>query len=171
VTYGPVLPITAAHVVDRFDCGSIAQTDWLRRHALQAHRTDSSRVRVVTHLGDPQVVGYYALAAGAVERATAPERVARGMPRHPVPVVLLTRLGVDLGEQGRGLGRALLRDALVRIAVAADEIAARALLIHCENERARAFYLHLAEFETSPTDPLHLFLLLTDLRRSLPGEE
>jgi GNAT superfamily N-acetyltransferase len=138
---------------------------------LQAHRTDSSRVRVVTRLGDPHAVGYCALAAGAVERMEAPGRVARGMLRHPVPVVLLTRLGVDLHEQGRDLGRAVLRDALVRVAAAADEIAARALLLHSEDARARDFYLHLAEFGPSPTDPLHLFLLLADLRRSLPGEE
>ena len=169
MTYGPVVPIGVGHVVDDFDCGSAAQTRWLRRHALQAHRTDAARVYVVTRASDPRVAGYYALAAGAADREDAPGRVARGMSRHPVPVVLLARLGVDLREQGKGLGRALLVDALVRVAAAADLIAARALLIHCESAAARAFYLRQAEFEPSPTDPLHLFLLLGDLRRSLPG--
>ena len=165
--YGPIVPITPAHVTDEFDCGSVAQTDWLRRRALQADRTDSSKVRVATRLDDPHVVGYYALSAGSVAPGEAGPRTAKGMARHPIPVVILARLGVDRNEQGRGLGQTLLRDALLRVASAADEIAARALLIHCESEDARRFYLHIAEFEPSPTDALHLFLLLSDLRRSL----
>jgi GNAT superfamily N-acetyltransferase len=171
VTYGPVVPITPSHVTDRFDCGSAAQTLWLRRYALQAHRTDSSRVRVVTHEGDQDVVGYYALSAGAVEPAGVPARVAKGMPRYPIPVVILTRLGVHLEEQGRGLGRALLRDALVRVAAASEEIAARALLVHCEDDGARRFYERFGELEPSPADPLHLYLLMSDLRRTLAPPE
>lgn len=167
MTYGPVVPITTSHVTDRFDCGSAAQTLWLRRYALQAHRTDSSRVRVVTHEGEPNVVGYYALSAGAVEPAGVPAGVGKGMPRYPIPVVILTRLGVHLDEQGKGLGRALLRDALVRVATASEEIAARALLVHCEDDGARRFYEHFGEFEPSPADPLHLYLLMSDLRRTL----
>lgn len=167
MTFRPAEPITAEHVTDAFDCGSDAQTSWLRKHALQAHRTDTSRVQVVTRQGERRVAGYYALAAGSVSPADVPARVAKGLPRYPVPVVILTRLGVDLGEQGRGLGAALLRDALLRVASAAEEIGARALLVHCESEEAAAFYRHLAEFDESPTDPLHLFLLLGDLRRSI----
>jgi len=167
VTFGPVVPITTSHVTERFDCGSPAQTLWLRRHALQAHRTDSSRVRVVTHMGDHDVVGYYALSAGGAEPAGVPVRVAKGMPRYPIPVVILTRLGVHLDEQGKGLGRALLKDALVRVAAASEEIAARALLVHCEDEAARRFYERFGEFEPSPLDPLHLYLLVSDLRRTL----
>jgi GNAT superfamily N-acetyltransferase len=167
VTHGPVVPITASHVTERFDCGSAAQTLWLRRHALQAHRTDSSRVRVVTHEGDHDVVGYYALSAGAVEPAGVPVRVGKGMPPYPIPVVILTRLGVHLEEQGKGLGRALLRDALVRVAPASEEIAARALLVHCEDVVAQRFCERFGEFEPSPLDPLHLYLLMSDLRRTL----
>ena len=167
MTYGPVVAIATSHVTDRFDCGSAAQTLWLRRHALQAHRTDSSRVRVVTHDGDQDVVGYYALSAGAVEPAGVPVRVGKGMPRYPIPVVILTRLGVHLDEQGKGLGRALLRDALVRVAAASEEIAARALLVHCEDDGARRFYERFGEIEPSPADPLHLYLLMGDLRRTL----
>ena len=167
MTYGPVVPITTSHVTDRFDCRSAAQTLWLRRYALQAHRTDSSRVRVVTHEGDHDVVGYYALSAGSVEPAGTPVRVGKGLPRYPIPVVILTRLGVDLTEQGKGLGRALLRDALVRVAAASEEIAARALLVHCEDVVARRFCERFGEFEQSTTDPLHLYLLMSDLRRTL----
>jgi GNAT superfamily N-acetyltransferase len=169
VTSGQVESISSEHITDEFDCGSEAQTTWLRKHALQAHRTDTSKVRVVTRVGDKRVAGYYALAAGSVALEDAPPRVAKGMPRYPVPVVILTRLGVDRKEQGRGVGRALFRDALLRVASAAEEIAARAVLIHCEGETAKAFYLRFGEFEESPTDPLHLFLLLSDLRKSSTG--
>ena len=171
MSYAPIESISTEHITQDFDCGSDAQTNWLRKHALQAHRTDSSRVRVVTRDGEKRVLGYYALSAGAVERASAPARIAKGMPHHPVPVVILTRLGVDRAAQGRGVGRALLRDALVRVASAADEIAARALLIHCQDEAAKAFYRQFGEFEESISDPLHLFLLMSDLRKSLgaPG--
>lgn len=171
MTYGPVESISSDHVTAEFDCGSDAQTRWLQKHALQAHRTDTSKVRVVAHIGDPQVVGYYALAAGSVEVANGPIRVGKGMPRYPVPVVILTRLGVDRSEQGRGLGRALLKDVLLRVAIASEIIGARALLIHCEDEVARAFYRHIGEFEVSPTDPLHLYLLMSDLRRTLGGKD
>lgn len=165
--YGPVVPISTSHVTDRFDCGSAEQTLWLRRYALQAHRTDSSRVQVVAREGQRDVVGYYALSAGAVEHRGVPTRVGKGMPRYPIPVVILTRLGVHLDEQGRGLGRALLQDALQRVGAASEEIAARALLVHCEDDAARRFYERFGEFEPSPTDPLHLYLLMSDLRRAL----
>jgi GNAT superfamily N-acetyltransferase len=92
------------------------------------------------------------------------------MPRYPVPVVILTRLGVDVREQGRGLGRALLKDVLLRVASASEILGARALLVHCEHTQAKSFYLHLGEFEESPTDPLHLYLLMSDLRKTLAGE-
>lgn len=84
-----------------------------------------------------------------------------------MPVVLLTRLGVDVGQQGRGLGAALVKDALQRTVAVGQEIGIRALLIHAESEEAREFYLHLAEFEPSPTDPLHLYLLMKDLRATI----
>jgi GNAT superfamily N-acetyltransferase len=85
--------------------------------------------------------------------------------------VVLTRLGIDVGEQGRGLGRALLKDALLRVASASEILGARALLIHCEDDTARSFYLHLGEFEASPTDPMHLYLLMSDLRKALGVED
>ena len=171
MTYGPVESISSDHVTVEFDCGSEAQTNSLRKHALQAHRTDTSKVRVVTRVGDPRVIGYYALAAGSVEVANVPIRIAKGTARYHVPVVILTRLGVDRGEQGRGLGRALLKDVLLRVATASEVLGARALLIHCEDETARAFYQHFGEFQESPTDPLHLYLLMSDLRKTLGGEE
>lgn len=168
--FDPVVPLARTHVVVGFDCGSAAQSEWLVRHALQAHQSGTSRVYVVTGNADEEqrrVVGYYALAAGSVAPASAPQRLAQGAGRYHQPVVILTRLGVDLSCQGLGLGRALVVDALRRVAAASEVIGVRALLIHCENDAARDFYLRLAKFDASPTDALHLFLLLKDLRKAL----
>jgi GNAT superfamily N-acetyltransferase len=169
--FSPAEPLSAAHVLAGFDCGSIAQSVWLTEHGLQAHRAGLSRVYVVRDLDHSggRVAGYYALAAGSVAPADATPRLTRGAGRYHQPVVILTRLGVDRGVQGAGLGRALVVDALRRIATAADVIGVRAVLIHCETEAARDFYLRLAKFEPSPTDPMHLLLLMKDLRRALGG--
>lgn len=107
-----------------------------------------------------------ALAAGSVSKYEAPERIAQGIANHPVGVVVLARLAVDRGEQGRGLGKALLRDALARVAQAADVIGVRAVLVHAIDETARKFYLYHG-FQQSPADPFQLMLLMKDLRLSL----
>jgi GNAT superfamily N-acetyltransferase len=156
---------TAVDKVEEFSCGQADLDDWLKRFALVNQRSGMTTV-FVTLSGD-RVVGYYALATGGVERVKAPERIVRGQPAHPIPVVLLARLAVDSSVQGKGLGRALLRDALMRVAAAADEIGVRALLVHAKDERAREFYMRCCEFEPSPTDPLHLFLLMKDLRKAV----
>lgn len=111
-------------------------------------------------------MGYYALATGAIAKVEATERVAKGQANHPVPVVLLARLAVDVSEQGKGLGPLLLRDALLRVAQAAEQIAARALLVHAKDDEARAFYEHF-NFEPSPVDEMQLMLLMKDLRAAL----
>lgn len=167
--FAPVVPLAKTHVTAGFDCGSPAQSEWLVRHALQGHQSGTSRVYVVTGDadGERRVLGYYALAAGSVAPETTPRRPAQGAGRYHQPVVILTRLGVDLSCQGLGLGRALVVDALRRVAAASEVIGVRALLIHCENDAARDFYLRLAKFDASPTDPLHLFLLMKDLRQAL----
>jgi GNAT superfamily N-acetyltransferase len=167
--FSPVDPLARTHVVARFDCGSAAQSEWLVRHALQAQQSGTSRVYVVSEETDEghRVVGYYALAAGSVAPESVPQRLAQGAGRYHQPVVILTRLGVDLSCQGLGLGRALVVDALRRVAAASEVIGVRALLIHWANDAARDFYLRLAKFDASPTDPLHLFLLMKDLRKAL----
>jgi GNAT superfamily N-acetyltransferase len=167
--FAAVEALSPAHALDGFDCGSAAQSEWLVDHALQAHRAGLSRVYVVRGVDDDEdrVVGFYALAAGSVAPASASRRMMQGAGRYYQPVVILTRLGVDKTVQGVGLGRALVVDALRRIAGAAEVIGVRAVLIHCESEPARDFYLGLAKFEPSPTDPMHLLLLLKDLRRAV----
>jgi len=111
-------------------------------------------------------VGYYSLSAGSVEKSSVPERVGKGIPRHPVPVVLLARLAVDHQFQRGGIGKGLLRDALQRALSAADVIGIRAVLVHAKDEKAAAFYRKFG-FESSPTDLLHLMLLMKDLRRTV----
>lgn len=167
--YGPLERLTPEHDTGEFVCGSDAQTNWLWRHALPAQAAETAAVYVVCMAGSRRVVAYFALAAGSVEPSDAPVRVTRGTGRYPIPVILLARLGVDVSEQGQGLGRALLKHVLLRTSQAADTIGARALLIHAESHAARAFYQHLAEFEPSPTDALHLFLLMKNLRATIEG--
>ncbi|WP_322759964.1 GNAT family N-acetyltransferase [Frankia sp. Cr2] len=167
--FGDVEPLDGSHRLADFDCGSDAQTVWLRRSAMLAHSSGTSRVWVVRRRKDEGVAGFYALATGQVMHSNVPRRVAQGTGRHPIPVIVLTRLAVDLQDQGHGLGRALVVDALRRTAAAADLVGIRALLIHAEDDDARSFYLRLAAFEPSPTDALHLFLLMKDLRRALTG--
>lgn len=158
--------LTPEHDTKDFDSGKQELDQWLRRFALAGQQAGSARVYVVTR--DAGVVGYYALSAASVEHAAAPTRVKKRLARHPIPVILLARLAVDQREQGRGLGAALLKDALQRAGSAAREIGARAVLVHAKDEEARAFYEHF-DFEPSPTDPLHFFLLIKDLRASLEG--
>jgi GNAT superfamily N-acetyltransferase len=113
-----------------------------------------------------RVVGYYTLAVGSVAPETAPPRVAQGLGRYPLPVTLLARLAVDVAEQGRGLGAALVKDAVLRTAQAADIVGSRALLVHAKDERARDFYRKFG-FEPSPVDDLQLYLLMKDIKRVL----
>lgn len=160
-----VEPLTRQHSVAAFDCGSqLALNEWLRHFAWTNQRNETSRTYVV-HRGG-RVVGFYSIAAGSARKEETPARVSKGLANHPVPMILLTRLAVDKSEHGTGLGKALLKDALRKIANAADIIGARAVLVHAIDESAAAFYRHFG-FEQSPIDDLHLMLLLKDLRANL----
>lgn len=157
-------PLRGMHSLQEFDCGEPSLTDWLRRYARQAEATGSARAFVSTDDGN-RVVGYFALAAGAVQPADATLRLLKGQSqRFPVPVVLLARLAVDRGHQGKGLGVSLLQSALLKFVEAAEVIGARALVAHALNENAARFYMRFG-FEASPTDSLHLILLDKDLRK------
>ncbi len=160
--------LRAGHVLDEFECRSPEQTDWLRRHALQSMGVGTTRVLVVTPSDSDTVVAYYAWCMASVSLADAPPRVRKGAGRYPQPVALLARLGVDVGHEGRGLGAGMLRDVILRTVALGEEIGCRGLLVHAETVEARDFYLHLVpEFETSPTDQMHLYLLMKDIRRTL----
>lgn len=158
--YGAPRPIREGDDVAAFDSGAPSLDDYLRTRALVNHLAGASRCFVTCR--DGRVVGFYALASASVERSAAPGRVRRNMP-DPVPVILLSRLAIDSKERGRGLGKHLLRDAITRSVQAADLIGVRAMLVHALHDEARSFYRHF-EFEPSPTDPLHLLLLIKDAR-------
>lgn len=157
--------ISESHDVSRFDCGGHESlNDWLKRFALTNQKNESARTYVVHR--DGSVVGYYSISAGSVSAEEAPARISKGLARHSIPVILLARLAVDKDEKGTGLGKALLKDGLARIAQAADVVGARAVLVQAIDEPAKRFYQHF-DFEPSPIHELQLLLLMKDLRKSL----
>lgn len=153
----PPEPLAAHHVLEGFTSGEPVLDEWLRKRALGNQVSGASRTFVVTDAAD-LVLGYYALAAGAVARAAASAPVRRNMPE-PVPVIVLARLAVDRRAQGMRLGSAMLRDAVQRARVVAGHAGVRALLVHALHERARDFYLRYG-FESSPVAPMTLMLRL-----------
>jgi len=166
--YNPPVLLAGRHQLTGFRCRSEEQSAWLLDLARQAHGAGTTRVFVVTEVGQEAVVAYYAWCMASVAIIDLPERLRRGAGRYPQPVALLARLGVDVSHEGQGLGAALLVDAVTRVASLSDAIGCRGLLVHAESNQARGFYEHLIpEFERSPTDPLHLLLLLKDIRRTL----
>jgi GNAT superfamily N-acetyltransferase len=154
------------HPVDAFDSGQEMLNSWLRKHALQNQGAGAAQTYV--GLVENAVIGYYSLAVGQIEYSDAPERSQKGLARHPVPIMLLARLAVDMVWQQRGVGRALLRDAVLRTVQAADIAGIRALAVHAKDDQARRYYEQF-EFVASPADPLHLLVLLKDIRRRLAG--
>ena len=149
------------HAVEFFTCGQPELDRFLARHALQAQQSNSSQT--YTALNGSEVVGFYTLVAGQVEHVDAPPRVANGMPRHPIGLLVLARLAVHTAMQGRGLGAGLLLDAMSRTLQVADIAGVRALAVHAKDDRAAEFYRHFG-FEPSPTDPHHLFRIIKDIR-------
>jgi GNAT superfamily N-acetyltransferase len=164
--YGSIEKLRREHLLDRFDCGKEDLNRFLKRQAWSSQQAQSAQTYVLVK--DLSVFGYYSLAAGAVTHDEATERVKKGLARHPIPVILLARLAVDVSLHGKGVGSALLKDALMRTARAADTIGARALLVHAKDDDAKAFYEHFA-FEASPSDPYHLLLIMKDLLQMVAG--
>ena len=162
MTIAAPIPLDERHTFDNFDCGVPALDQWLKRRARANGKEGASRTYVACD--GSQVVGYYALAAGAVEVGTAPGRFRRNMP-DPIPVVVLGRLAVDRSRHGKGLGRALFRDGALRVLQAADIIGVRGLLVDAISEDAKAFYLALGMTQ-SPLNPMTLMVTLADLEAS-----
>jgi GNAT superfamily N-acetyltransferase len=148
------------HVLEGFDCGVAPLDDWLKRRARPNSASGASHTYVACE-GD-KVVAYYALAAGAVAPAASPGRFRRNMP-DPIPVVVLGRLAIDRAYPGQGLGRALFRDASLRVLQAAGIIGVRGLLVDAISEEAKVFYLALG-MSPSPLDPMTLMVTLADLK-------
>jgi hypothetical protein len=167
VTYLSPERLGPHHDVTDFLCSSVEQTTWLREYGRQADAAGTSKVFVVTQDGR-RVVAYYAWCMASVRIEDAPSRLAKGSGSYPQPVALLARLGVDIRHERQGLGAALIKDMLSRLVELSSVIGCRGLLVHCETSQAREFYVHLIpEFMQSPTDDLHLVLLMKDIRRAL----
>jgi GNAT superfamily N-acetyltransferase len=149
------------HNVEQFSCGQPELDRFLIRHALQAQQSNSSQAYVA--MSDKEVVGFYTIVAGEVQHAQAPERVVKGMSRHPIPLLVLARLAVHINAQGRGIGSGLLLDALGRTLQVADVVGVRALAVHAKDDRGVAFYRNFG-FTPSPTDARHLFMIIKDIR-------
>ena len=153
------------HVIEGFDCGREALNRYLLRYAWQNQQAGASQTYVGI-VGDA-IAGFYTLAVGQVTHEEVPERLTKGLAKRPIPIMLLARLAVDRRWHGQGVGKALLRDAIERTLQAADIAGIRALAAHAKDEEARCFYEHF-DFVPSPTDLLHLFVLLKDVRRMMP---
>jgi len=156
-------PIGTSHQIGDFTSGVVSLDEWLKRRARANQASGAARTFVVCEAD--KVVGYYALASGAVTVAAAPGRFRRNLPE-PIPVVVLARLAVDRVYQGHSLGRALVRDAARRVVHAADAIGIRGIVVHAISDDAKAFYLALG-FEPSPIEPMTLMVTLADIRKGL----
>lgn len=152
--------LSRAHPVDDFSCGKEPLDRFLARHALQSQQANASQTYLACR--GARVVGYYTLVFGQVAFQDAPDRLAKGLARHPIPIMLLARLAVSADMQGRGLGSGLLKDALGRTLQAADIAGLRAFAVHAKDDEARAFYERF-DFVASPSDPFHLFILLKEI--------
>jgi len=155
------------HPIEEFDCGREELNRYLLRYAWANQQAGAAQTYV--GLVADAVVGYHTLAVGQVTREEAPERLTKGLACHPVPIMLLARLAVDRRWHGQGIGKALLRDAMQRTVQAADIAGIRAFAVHAKDEEARSFYRKF-DFIPSPTDPMHLFVLLKDVRRIISGQ-
>jgi GNAT superfamily N-acetyltransferase len=154
------------HAVDAFDCGRDELNRFLIRFALPNQQASASQT-YVGRSGDT-VIGFYTLVVGQVTCDDAPERLTKGLARHPVPIMLLARLAVGADRQGQGVEAGLLKDAMLRTLRAADIAGIRAFAVHAKDEDARRYYERFG-FVASPSDPFHLFVLIKDLRRSTQG--
>jgi predicted N-acetyltransferase YhbS len=156
-------PLSEKHEVAFFNCGVDSLNHWLKRRALKNQSNGASRIFVACN--EQRVLAYYALAASAVTVNAAPGKFRRNMP-DPIPVVVLGRLAVDQSLHGQGIGRALVRDAGLRVIHAAEAIGIRGVIVHALSAQAKNFYERVG-FEPSPLDPMILMVTLTDLKASL----
>lgn len=163
-------PLGNEHRINGFDCGVGSLDIWLVKHARAAAGAGSARTYIVVDAGQDRVVGYHALSLASIEHAAATERGRKGMPKHPIPAMLLARLAVDKAAQGKGIGAFLLRDAMSRALSVAEQAGMRLLLVHALNDEARAFYEHFG-FEPSPSDAMNLQLLVKDIRLALDSAD
>lgn len=148
------------HAIAEFDCGNHELNRFLKKYAFINQLSGNSTTYVSCHAG--KVVGFYTITLASISHKEAPKKVSADQPRYPIPVILLARLAVDLQHQSKGLGKGLLKDAIMRAAMVADIAGCRAFLVHAKDDQARAWYEQFG-LEPSPTDPLHLLIPLNDI--------
>lgn len=163
-------PLENEHRINGFESGVGSLDIWLVKHARAAVGAGSARTYVVIDSEQDKVVGYHALSVASIEHSEATDRARKGMPRNPIPALLLARLAVDKTVQGKGIGAFLLKDAMSRAISVAEQAGIRLLLVHAVNDEARSFYEHF-DFEASPSDPMNLQLLIKDIRLALDASE
>ncbi len=156
--------LTREHEVSGFGCGKPPLNQYLKKYALLNQQNEVSRAYVATR--GLRVVGYYTLTFGSVSHEEATAKIKAELPQYPIPIILLARLAVDQKEAGKGLGKGLLKDALLRTVQAADIAGLRATLTHAKDEQAKQFYIRYG-FDESPIQPLTLMLSIMDIRASL----
>src|SRR5882757_6531815 len=163
LSVSPPEPLADHHLLESFNSGEVVLDEWLKRRARANQVSGASR----TYVGSEQknIIGYYVLASGGIMLEMVPGRFRRNMP-NPIPVAVLARLAVDRSHQGRGLGRALFRDAASRVAQAADAIGIRGIVVHAISDEAKKFYLALG-FDPCPREPMTLVVTLSDIRATL----
>ena len=162
--YTPPVLLTANHNVSAFACGEPALNRFIKRYASINQANEISRTYVT--MRDGYVAGYYTLAFGSVSHDEATAKIKEDLPQYPIPIILLARLAVDVREKGKGLGKSLLSNALLRTVQAADIAGLRAILIHAKTDAAKSFYEKFG-FEASPNNTLHLMLGIKDIRNNL----
>jgi GNAT superfamily N-acetyltransferase len=156
-----IVKLARHHAVEPIDCGSEPLSRFLGRYALQNQQANAAQTFVA--LSGDDIIGYHSLAVGEVNHSAAPPRLAKGLAQHPVPVMILARLGVHKDWHGKGIGAGLMKDAILRTMQAADIAGIRALIVHGKDDAARAFYAHFG-FADGFSDPMHLYVLVKELR-------
>jgi GNAT superfamily N-acetyltransferase len=160
--YSAVALLQASHDRSQFDCGAEPLNAYLKQYALQNQKKGIVRNYVTCR--DMRVVGYYSLAYGLAAQPDAPPVLTKGIGKYPIPLMILARLAIDLREKGQGLGKALLRDAVLRTLQAAEIAGLKAIFVQAKDQEAKRFYAKHG-FLPSPGDPLHLFFPLDPLRK------
>ena len=163
-------PLGEAHERGEFSCGKAPLDDFLRLRASQYERRRLGRTYVALFTGSMTVAGYYTLTASAVAVANLPKDVAKRLPKHPVPVILLGRLAVDQKASGQGLGKALLRDALCRSLELSKQLGLFAVEVLAIDAEAQAFYRKYG-FVSLADNELHLFLPMKTIEEGQKAEQ
>lgn len=157
-------PLSETHETESFDCGNEFLNDWLKKFALVNNRSNSAKTFVVCE--DNTVIGYYSLAMGSVDYEAATLRIKKGLARHPIPVIVLAKLAVDLDYQKKRIGVSLLKDAFLKSLMISEHIGTRAVFVNAKDDNAKKFYERHG-FQPLPGDTSKLLILVKDIKNAI----